>query len=114
MPIYSVVHKPIYSVVHMEHVHAVLQQYRLQSKLRRIRIPIIYDSKTNRFLDTHKIGSFTEEQLMDSQKSPRDEFGVTVINILYNYEADIMYCILHAPKTLLKCITQNWAITVIR
>lgn len=51
-----------------------------------------------RFLDTHKIGSFTERQLMDSQKSPRDEFGVDVVNILYNYEADIMYCILDAPS----------------
>lgn len=51
-----------------------------------------------RFLDTHKIGCYTEEQLMESQKLPRDEFGVVVIDILYNYEADIMYCILDAPN----------------
>lgn len=51
-----------------------------------------------RFLDTHKIGAYAEEQLVESQKLPRDEFGVVVINILYNYEADIMYCILDAPN----------------
>jgi hypothetical protein len=44
-----------------------------------------------RFLDSHKIGSFTEEQLMMLQKSPPDEFGVKHLNILYNYETDIVY-----------------------
>jgi hypothetical protein len=51
-----------------------------------------------RFLDSHKIGSFTEEQLMNLQKSPIDEFGVKHLNILYNYEADIVYCLLEAPS----------------
>jgi hypothetical protein len=51
-----------------------------------------------RFLDAHKIGSFTEEQLMKLQKSPIDEFGVKHHNILYNYEADIVYCHLEAPS----------------
>lgn len=35
-----------------------------------------------RFLDAHKIGSFTEEQLMKLQKSPVDEFGVFQANVL--------------------------------
>jgi hypothetical protein len=47
-----------------------------------------------RFLDSHKIGSFTEEQLMKLQKSPIDEYGVKHLNILYNYEANIVYCLL--------------------
>jgi hypothetical protein len=51
-----------------------------------------------RFLDAHKIGSFTEEQLIKLQKSPVDELGVSQVNVLYNPEADIMYCILDAPN----------------
>jgi hypothetical protein len=51
-----------------------------------------------RFLDSHKIGSFTEEQLMNLQKSPIDEFGVKHLNILCNYEADIVYCLLEPPS----------------
>lgn len=52
----------------------------------------------SRFLDTHKIGSLTEEQLRKPHELKPDEFGVLVINILYNYEADVMYCILDAPS----------------
>ena len=52
-----------------------------------------------RFLDSHKIGSFTEEQLMKLQTLPiDDEFGVKHLNILYNYEANIVYCLLEAPS----------------
>jgi Protein of unknown function (DUF4242) len=51
-----------------------------------------------RFLDTHKIDSLNEEQLIKLQESPLDEFGVIHINMLYNYEANIMYCILEAPS----------------
>ena len=51
-----------------------------------------------RFLDSHEVGSFTEEQLMILQKSPLDEFGVNHLNILYNYEAGIVYCLLEAPS----------------
>ncbi|MGC1131530.1 MAG: nickel-binding protein [Nitrososphaeraceae archaeon] len=50
-----------------------------------------------RFLDTHKIGTFTEEQLERLQKSAHDVFGVHHINILYNHEAGIMYCLHEAP-----------------
>ncbi|HZD34963.1 MAG TPA: nickel-binding protein [Nitrososphaeraceae archaeon] len=51
-----------------------------------------------RFLDTHEIGSVTEKQLKNLQESPPDEFGVIHINLLYNFEANIMYCILEAPS----------------
>lgn len=51
-----------------------------------------------RFLDSHEIGSFNEEQLMKLQASPVDEFGVKHLNILYNYEANVVYCLLEAPS----------------
>jgi hypothetical protein len=43
-----------------------------------------------RFLDTYNTGPITTEQLKELQKSPPDEFGVRHINMLYNYEANIM------------------------
>jgi hypothetical protein len=49
--------------------------------------------RMTRFLDSHKIGSFTEEQLMELQNLPLDEFGVKHLNILYNHEANIV-CII--------------------
>jgi hypothetical protein len=52
----------------------------------------------SRFLDSHKIGSFTEEELMKLQNSSVDEFGVEHLNILYNYEANVVYCLLEAPS----------------
>jgi hypothetical protein len=51
-----------------------------------------------KFLDTHKIGPVTEEQLKQLQESPPDKFGVIHINMLYNYESNTMYCILEAPN----------------
>ena len=59
---------------------------------------LIMTTLTKNFILIHKIGSFTEEQLMKLQKSPVDEFGVSQANVLYNPEADIMYCILDAPN----------------
>ncbi|HZD34782.1 MAG TPA: nickel-binding protein [Nitrososphaeraceae archaeon] len=51
-----------------------------------------------RHLDSHKIGSFTEEQLMELRKSPVDEFGVKHLNILYKFEANVVYCLIEAPS----------------
>ena len=51
-----------------------------------------------RFLDSHRLGSFSEEQLLKLQNSPVDEFGVKHLNILYNYEANVVYCLLDAPS----------------
>jgi hypothetical protein len=39
----------------------------------------------------------TEETLKQIQMSPKDEFGVTHLNILFNPEADRVFCILDAP-----------------
>lgn len=49
------------------------------------------------FLDIHSIGTSTEDELIKAQSSPRDEFGVKVVNILYNTEVGNIYCILDAP-----------------
>ena len=50
------------------------------------------------FLDTHDMGNATEEQLQQAQNAPKDEFGVTHKNILYNVEEDKVFCILDAPN----------------
>jgi hypothetical protein len=39
----------------------------------------------------------TEETLKQIQMSPKDEIGVTHVNILFNPEADRVFCILDAP-----------------
>jgi hypothetical protein len=36
------------------------------------------------YLDAHDMGNATEEQLKQAQNAPKDEFGVTHKNILYN------------------------------
>ena len=43
-------------------------------------------------------GTSTEEDLIKAQNAPRDELGVKVVNILYNLEVGIIYCILDAPS----------------
>ena len=50
------------------------------------------------FLDVHPMGSTSEETLRQIQASPRDEFGVSHVNILFNPEADKIYCIIDAPS----------------
>jgi hypothetical protein len=50
-----------------------------------------------KFLDVHPMKGTTEETLRQLQKLPKDEFGVTHINILFNPEADRVFCILDAP-----------------
>ena len=50
-----------------------------------------------KFLDVHPMRGTTEEALRQIQISPKDEFGVTHVNILFNPEADRVFCILDAP-----------------
>ncbi len=50
------------------------------------------------FLDSHDLKAADEETLRKLQNSPRDEFGVTHINILYNKEEDKAFCLLDAPS----------------
>jgi len=39
-----------------------------------------------------------EETLKKLQNSPKDEFGITHENILYNEDEDKIFCILDAPN----------------
>ncbi|MDA4129125.1 MAG: DUF4242 domain-containing protein [Thaumarchaeota archaeon] len=50
-----------------------------------------------KFLDSHPFSPFTEEQLRKAQASPRDEFGVTHSNIIYNERENKLFCLLEAP-----------------
>jgi hypothetical protein len=48
------------------------------------------------FLDVHKV-PFTEDQLKELCNSPVDEFGVSIVNLFYNKEANVCFCLLDAP-----------------
>jgi hypothetical protein len=41
---------------------------------------------------------FDEKTLRQAKNSPKDQFGVTHKDILYNMEEDKLYCILDAPN----------------
>ena len=45
-------------------------------------------------MDFHSIGKYTEEDLKRSQKEPRDEFGVKVLNIFYDMDSGMIFCLL--------------------
>ena len=49
------------------------------------------------YLDAHKMHGFDGETLRKTKKSPKDEFGVTHRDILYNEKEDKLFCILDAP-----------------
>ena len=53
-----------------------------------------------KFLDVHPMKGVTEDNLKQIQMSPKDEFGVTHVNILFNPEADRVFCILDAPTKM--------------
>lgn len=48
------------------------------------------------FLDVHKV-PFSEANLKELCASPTDEFGVRHVNILYNKDARICFCLLEGP-----------------
>ena len=48
------------------------------------------------FIDVHKI-SFSEAQLKALCALPTDKFGVRHVNLLYNMDAKICFCLLEAP-----------------
>ena len=49
------------------------------------------------FLDMHKLGGYTREQLITGLEDEADEFGVTVHQMIFNEEEDILHCICSAP-----------------
>ena len=48
------------------------------------------------FLDVHKV-PFGEAQLKELCMLPPDEFGVSHVNLFYNKEAGICFCLLQGP-----------------
>ena len=48
------------------------------------------------FLDVHKV-PFAEQHLKELCQAPRDEFGVSHVNLLYNRDANVCFCLLDAP-----------------
>ena len=51
-----------------------------------------------KFLDVHSMSKTSEEILRQLQASAKDEFGVSHINILFNSEADKVFCLIDAPS----------------
>lgn len=50
-----------------------------------------------KFIDTHPMGELTAEQLKKLQNAPKDKFGVTHHDILFNEKENRVYCVLDAP-----------------
>ena len=51
-----------------------------------------------KFLDIHTLGNYSEDELKKAKLLPPDEFGVKVLNIFYNTETDISFCLIDAPN----------------
>jgi len=51
-----------------------------------------------KFIDTHALGKLTPEQLKELQHAPKDSFGVTHHDILFNEKENKVYCVLDAPS----------------
>jgi Nickel responsive protein SCO4226-like len=51
-----------------------------------------------KYMDTHAMGKLSSEQLRHAHQSPKDEFGVTHHDILYNAKENRIYCVLDAPS----------------
>ena len=51
-----------------------------------------------KFLDAHSLKGVDEETIRKAQKMPKDEFGITHDNMMYNKEEDRWYCLLDAPS----------------
>ncbi len=51
-----------------------------------------------KYMDTHTMGSITEETLRKLQTAPTDEFGVTHHDILFSKDDDKIWCVLDAPN----------------
>lgn len=49
------------------------------------------------YLDVHKV-PFKEDHLRELMRDPPDEFGVRHVNLFYNKEASVCFCLLDAPN----------------
>lgn len=50
-----------------------------------------------KFLDSHPLKGTSSQTLKNLQNAPKDEFGVTHLNLIYSEEEDRCYCFLEAP-----------------
>ncbi len=50
-----------------------------------------------KFLDSHSLKNANPKTLKKLQDAPKDEFGVTHLNLIYSKNDDKMYCFLEAP-----------------
>ncbi len=51
-----------------------------------------------KFIDTHEMGSLTPDQLKMLQNAPKDKFGITHHDILFNKKENKVFCVLNAPN----------------
>lgn len=51
-----------------------------------------------KFIDVHSMKPFKAQDLKKLQNAPKDEFGITHHDILYNEKEDKIYCVLDAPN----------------
>jgi hypothetical protein len=51
-----------------------------------------------KYIDTHPMGKIDAATLKKLQSAPKDQFGVTHHDILYNEAEDRVYCVLDAPS----------------
>ncbi|MGA7897929.1 MAG: nickel-binding protein [Nitrososphaeraceae archaeon] len=49
------------------------------------------------YLDVHKV-PFKENQLRELINDPADEYGVKHVNLFYNKESSVCFCLLDAPN----------------
>ncbi|MCI4356992.1 MAG: DUF4242 domain-containing protein [Thermoplasmata archaeon] len=50
-----------------------------------------------KFIDSHPMGTISAETLHKLQSAPKDEFGVTHHDILFNKAENKVFCVLNAP-----------------
>ncbi len=50
-----------------------------------------------KFLDSHGLQGASPEEQKKAQNEPKDEFGVSILNIIYSEDEDRIYCFLEAP-----------------
>ncbi len=50
-----------------------------------------------KYLDSHPLKGTNPETLKKLQNAPKDEFGVTHLNLIFSEEEDRCYCFLEAP-----------------
>ena len=77
--------------------HELIKSRANQNRWKTILVCILWQFLLPIFLDVHKV-PFTEDNLRELCKSPPDEFGVTHVNLFYNKEASVCFCLLHAPS----------------